>query len=722
MMTTPSPTPILLQPAEALARTTARWPGDGRARAVVEAVLPAVDGGRFAVKCIAGEPFTVTAHCFTDGHDALRAVLLWRADADATATEVPLQLAGNDEWQAAFVPPAPGRYHYTVVAWVDAFDSWRREMVRRVDPEDIRIAARVGALEIAAAAKRAESAEGAHAADRVALVEWAQALDDGALAPAPVARNDDGDSTIDVDAEQADALKALALNEELAALAARYPDRRHAVRFRAELPLVADPERARFSSWYELFPRSAAPEPGRHGTFRDVLQRLPAIAGMGFDVLYFPPIHPIGRVQRKGRNNALVAQADDVGSPWAIGAAEGGHKSILPALGTAADFRELVTAARAQGLEVALDIAFQCAPDHPYVTEHPDWFRWRPDGTVQYAENPPKKYQDIYPFNFECDDWQGLWAELKSIFTHWIGEGVRIFRVDNPHTKAFPFWEWVITEIKREQPDVLFLSEAFTRPKVMHGLAKRGFSQTYTYYTWRNTKEELTEYFTELSAGPGTDYFRPNVWPNTPDILHEHLQGGEPAVFMSRLVLAGTLAASYGIYGPAYELLEHLPRHAGSEEYLDSEKYQLRHWNHDAPGSLAPFITRINQIRKENPALQSDGGLKFLAVDNPHLIAYAKRSADGRNTVVTVVNLDAHNTQSGWVNLDASWVAGGGDDVEGEAAAPAERWQMHDLLSQQRFVWQGDWHFVQLDPHRMPAHVFVVRRHVRREHDFDYFE
>ena len=714
-MTPPSPpSGALLQPSVPALLQPERVAHDGRVRAVVEAVQPAVDAGRFAVKCIAGEPFVVTAHCFTDGHDALRAMLCWRADGVGTAaeTEVPMAALGNDEWQAQFVPPAPGRYHYTVVAWVDAFDSWRRELVRRVDPQDIAIAARVGAIEIAAAAHRARGD------DQVALVEWAQALEDGALAAAEV----QGEAR---DARTA-ALKALALDAERAALVARYPDRRHAFRFPTDFPLVADRERARFSTWYELFPRSAAPVPGAHGTLRDVQARLPAIAAMGFDVLYFPPIHPIGRIQRKGKDNALTAQPGDVGSPWAIGAAEGGHKDILPELGTPQDFRALVAEAHRQGLEIAMDIAFQCAPDHPYVEQHPDWFRWRPDGTVQYAENPPKKYQDIYPFNFECDDWRGLWAELKSVFEHWIGEGVHIFRVDNPHTKAFPFWEWVITELKQRHPDVLFLAEAFTRPKVMHGLAKRGFSQSYTYYTWRNTKEELTDYFTELASGPGRHYFRPNVWPNTPDILNEHLHGGEPAVFMSRLVLAATLSASYGIYGPAYELLEHRPREPGSEEYLHSEKYEIRHWDHDRPGNLRDFITRVNHIRRDNPALHANDSLRFLSIDNPSIIAFAKRSPDGHNAIVTVVNLDPHHTQSGWVNLDAAWVsgaeAGAGDGSTAPSEAPAQRWQMHDLLSQQRFVWEGDWHFVQLDPHRVPAHVFRVRRHVRREQDFDVFE
>jgi starch synthase (maltosyl-transferring) len=495
-------------------------------------VLPAVDNGRFAVKCVAGERVRVRAHCFTDGHDVLRVQLCWRAQEQPEFREVPMKPLGNDVWEAAFSPPALGRYVYTAVAWVDPFESWRSEMTRRVDPDDVRIASQVGALEIAAAAARAEGA------DKTALQRWASELD--AVAATPGA--------------DAVALKALALDEELADTARRHPDRRREARYPVELPLVADRERARFSTWYELFPRSAGTEPGVHGTFKDVEARLPAIAAMGFDVLYFPPIHPIGRVQRKGPNNKLVSGPEDVGSPWAIGAAEGGHKDILPALGTPEDFRQLVARAAEHGLEIALDIAFQCAPDHPYVKAHPDWFRWRPDGSVQYAENPPKKYQDIYPFNFESEDWRGLWSELKSVFDHWVGEGVRIFRVDNPHTKAFPFWDWVIAEIKRTHPEVIFLAEAFTRPKVMHRLAKGGFSQSYTYFTWRNSKQELTEYFTELSSAPGIDYFRPNVWPNTPDILHEQLQGGEAPVFMSRLVLAATLAASYGIYGPAYEL------------------------------------------------------------------------------------------------------------------------------------------------------------------------
>jgi starch synthase (maltosyl-transferring) len=678
-------------PKSATAQTTPPCASieDGRIRAVIDAVFPNVDGGRFAVKRVVGESIAVTAHCFTDGHDVLRVMLRWRMEEQTEVHEVPMKPLGNDVWSAKFTPLAVGRYRYSVTAWVDPFESWRDEMMRRIDVDDIRIASQVGAIEIAATAARAGDA------DQKTLLHWAKELETAATNPAT----------------DANIIKALALDSALAELAERYPERSLAAHSAMELPLVADRVRARFSCWYELFPRSASTEPGRHGSFKDVAARLPGIAAMGFDVLYFPPIHPIGLMQRKGKNNALLAEPDDVGSPWAIGCAEGGHKSILPALGTAQDFRQLLASAADFGIEIALDIAFQCAPDHPYVKDHPAWFRWRPDGSVQYAENPPKKYQDIYPFNFESADWRALWAELKSVFDHWIGEGVKIFRVDNPHTKAFPFWEWVIGEIKREHPEVIFLAEAFTRPKVMHRLAKIGFSQSYTYFTWRNSKQELTEYFTELSNGPGIDYFRPNAWPNTPDILHEQLHSGEPAIFMARLVLAATLAASYGIYGPAFELREHWPKSPDAEEYLNSEKYQLRTWNHDDPGSLAPFIARINQIRRDNPALHADHGLRFLPIDNEQLLAYAKTADDGSNVVVTVVNLDPYNVQSGMVLLDP-------ESIGVDAAHP---FQMHDLLSNERFLWQGRHHYIRLDPHNVPAHVFVVRRRLRDERDFDYY-
>ncbi|HEY5899315.1 MAG TPA: alpha-amylase family glycosyl hydrolase [Burkholderiales bacterium] len=457
-------------------------------------------------------------------------------------------------------------------------------------------------------------------------------------------------------------------------------------------PVWVDRERARFSTWYEVFPRSLGTE-GRHGTFADVERHLERIQGLGFDVLYLPPIHPIGMTERKGKNNALKAEPQDVGSPWAIGAKEGGHKAIHPELGSMADFEQLVHEAQRRGMQIALDIAFQCSPDHPYVREHPEWFRQRPDGTVQYAENPPKKYQDIYPFDFESPDWKGLWAELKSIFEFWIGHGVTIFRVDNPHTKSFAFWEWCIGELKAKHPEAIFLSEAFTRPRVMHKLSKLGFSQSYTYFTWRNARWELTEYFTELSQDASREYFRPNVWPNTPDILHEYLQqGGRPA-FLVRAVLAATLSANYGMYGPAFELMEATPREPGSEEYLNSEKYEIKRWDRERPDSLRPLITRLNAIRRENEALQSDWTLRFHPTDNDQLLCYSKQQGD--NLILVVVNLDVRFAQAGWVDFDR---------------APGDAYIVEDLVAAGQYTWNGRRNFVQLNPQQLPAHVFRVTR------------
>jgi starch synthase (maltosyl-transferring) len=672
-------------PRPAPARST--HPDRGRVRAVIDAVSPSVDGGRFAAKRVAGEPVHIEAHCFADGHDKLRVVLGWRdAATGAAADEIEMTARGNDVWRATFTPALPGRYCAAITAWVDPFESWRSEIGRREERADVCRALRVGAALAAQAGGRAQPE------DAGLLSAWAERLEEAAAGPAETA-----------------ALKSLALDLTQAARMRRHADRSLAAH--TALELIVDRKRARFSTWYELFPRSASHDLTRHGTFRDVEAHLPYVAQMGFDVLYFPPIHPIGRVNRKGANNALQSGDTDVGSPWAIGSAEGGHKDILPELGTLEDFRRLCARARESAMEVAMDIAFQCAPDHPYVRQHPGWFRHLPDGSVQYAENPPKKYQDIYPFDFECADWRALWDELKSVFDHWIAQGIRIFRVDNPHTKSFAFWEWVIGEIKRTQPDVIFLAEAFTRPKVMHRLAKLGFTQSYTYFTWRTSKAELTAYFTELNAAPGCDYFRPNLWPNTPDILHETLQSGRRTVFASRLILAATLSANYGIYGPAFELMESAAREPGGEEYRDSEKYQLRAWDLDRPDSLWPLIARINRIRRDNPALQGDGSLRFCPVDNDLLIAYVKHDAASGNVIVTVVNLDPHNTQSGWIDVDPGRLGLRED----------EAFQVHDLLSDQRHTWRGRRNYLILDPHRLPAHVFRIRRLVRSEHDFDYF-
>ena len=498
---------------------------------------------------------------------------------------------------------------------------------------------------------------------------------------------------------EAQALSELAKNETLFALAARASGPRIGASTLSEpLRVTVDRTRARFSAWYELFPRSFAPAPGAHGTFRDVQSRLDYIAGMGFDVLYLTPIHPIGTLKRKGRNNSVQSDETDVGSPWAIGSVEGGHTDIHPQLGTLEDFKRLVSETQYRGMEIALDIALQVAPDHPYVTAHPDWFEHRPDGSIRYAENPPKKYEDIYPIDFETGDREALWLELREIFRYWIAQGVRIFRVDNPHTKPFAFWEWVIAAIKSEWPDVLFLAEAFTRPKVMHRLAKLGFTQSYTYFTWRNTKAELIEYFTDLAHDDSHDYFRPNCWPNTPDILPVSLRNAAPAAFRLRLVLAATLAANYGIYGPAVELMENQSVAPGSEEYLHSEKYELRRWDLDRADSLAPLIRQVNGIRNRCSALQTNDTLQFHAIDNDQLICYSKTAPD--DTILVVVNLDPRFVQSGWVSLDLGSLG----------LDPGEAFDVEDLLAGVSYPWQGARNFVKLDPALAPAHFFSGRR------------
>jgi len=657
---------------------------DGTRRAVIENVQPEVDAGRFPIKRVVGETVAVEADVFADGPDAVRCVLRHRHEEKAAWDETEMQALANDAFRAEFAVEELGRYRYTVTAWVDRFLSWRQELARRVDSADILVAAAIGAALIEEAAARAADS------DAQPLQSWARRLR-SVRDPAQ--------------------LKRLGLDESLWKLAARHPDRSRASSYERELEVVVDRKRARFSAWYEFFPRSCGNEAGAHGTFRDCEARLDYVAQLGFDIVYLPPIHPIGCVARKGTNNVLHSSPEDPGSPWAIGSEAGGHTAVHPQLGTLADFRRLLAKAHERGIEIALDIAYQCAPDHPYVRAHPEWFRWRPDGAVQYAENPPKKYEDIYPFHFESDDWAPLWEELEGVLEFWIREGVKIFRVDNPHTKPFRFWEWTIGEVKRAHPEVIFLAEAFTRPKVMHRLAKLGFTQSYTYFAWRNTKRELTAYFTELCQGAGREYLRPNCWPNTPDILTEYLQfGGRPA-FMVRLVLAATLSASYGMYGPAFELMEHEAREAGSEEYLNSEKYQLRHWDLERPDSLHDFVAHVNWIRRENLALQADWGLRFHSTDNDALLCYSKTCATPDNAIVVVVNLDPHHPQSGWVELE----------LDALGLEPGRPFQAHDLLSGARFLWQGAHNFVALDPQSAPAHVFRLRRRVRSEHDFDYF-
>ncbi len=658
---------------------------DGRQRVIIEGVTPQVDGGRFAAKRTIGDVVRVEADVFTDGHDSVAAVLLWRHEKSAEWAEVPFQAINNDRWFAEFRVTELGRCRYTVIGWVDHFETWRKDLLKRIQAEtDTPVDYLIGANLIGAAADRAKGP------DKKQLQSDAAAL-----------------------AEEADLVsrRARAIDMELYSTVLRYPDRTFATELGRELELVVDPVRARFSSWYEFFPRSAGKVAGKHGTFADCEARLPYIAEMGFDVVYVPPIHPIGDKFRKGKNNTTTPEPDDVGSPWAIGSAEGGHKSVHPDLGTLADFEKFVKRAGEFGMQIALDIAFQVSPDHPYVKEHEEWFRKRPDGTIQYAENPPKKYQDIYPFEFETPKWRELWEELKSVFVFWIERGVRIFRVDNPHTKAFPFWEWCITELKRDWPDVLFLAEAFTRPKIMYRLGKLGFSQSYTYFPWRNGKLELTEYLTELTKTPVRDFFRPNQWPNTPDILTEFLQLGTRAAFMVRFLLAATIGASYGIYGPAFELMDSKPVRVGSEEYLDSEKYQVRHWSLERPDSLRELIALVNSVRRENEALQNDWSIEFHPTDNEQLLCFSKQSDDKSNTVLVVINLDPHHVQAGFVEIQ----------LEKVGIEAAGSYQAHDLLTGARYLWTGSRNFVQLDPHSVPAHIFGLRTKTRVESDFEYF-
>ncbi|HEX9830816.1 MAG TPA: alpha-1,4-glucan--maltose-1-phosphate maltosyltransferase [Thermodesulfobacteriota bacterium] len=657
----------------------------GRKRVIIENVEPEIDCGGFPIKRVVGEKVVVEADIFVDGHDSVQAVLLYKKEGGKKWSEVPMSPKENDRWREEFVVKEIGVYLYTFEAWIDHFKSWQKALKKKFDAaQDIRVDIPVGV-------KYIEEVFGgiSRERDKRKLVEFAEFLKKK---------------------ESVEKAVSIALSEELTVLMDKYPDKRFSTKYEKELAVIVDREKAVFSTWYERFPRSCTKEPGKHGTFWDLEKFLPEIARMGFDVLYLPPIHPIGKTNRKGKNNSPFAEPDDVGSPWAIGSEEGGHKAIHPALGTFEDLERLINKAKDYQIEIAIDLAFQCSPDHPYVKEHPEWFGWRPDGTVQYAENPPKKYEDVLPLNFGTEDWEALWQELKSVVVFWTQKGIRIFRVDNPHTKPFPFWEWLISEIKRDYPDLIFLSEAFTRPKVMYYLAKIGFTQSYTYFTWRNTKAEFMQYLTELTQTEVAEYFRPNFWPNTPDILPEHLQfGGRPA-FMMRLVLAATLSSSYGIYGPAFELCvsEAL---TGREEYLNSEKYEIREWDWEQPGNLKDLIARVNKIRLENPALQQTRNLKFYETDSEYLIFYGKTTEDLANIILVVVNLDPYHTQSGWVRVPIAELG----------ITSNQPYLVHDLLSEDKFIWNGERNYVELNPETIPARILRVSKRLRKETDFDYF-
>jgi starch synthase (maltosyl-transferring) len=637
-------------------------------RVAVEAVTPQVGGGRFPIKRVVGESVEVEADVFSDGHDLIRVALQYRPVGARAWQEAPLAKLENDRWRGSFTVDRLGRFEYTVVAWRDLFRTWRDEITKKVAADlDVALELREGAALVAEAAASAEGADHAALSARAAAVE---------------------------DAGSAGERFSLLMDEALLALMDRAAPRTHLSRYERVLEIVVDRPAAAFAAWYEMFPRSQSPKPGRHGTFRDVIRRLPYVRDLGFDVLYFTPIHPIGRTHRKGRNNTLTAGPDDPGSIYAIGAAEGGHTEIHPELGTLEDFRALVAAAHEHGLEIALDIAVQCSPDHPWLREHPEWFDWRPDGTIRYAENPPKRYEDIVNVHFYRDAIPGIWFEMKHIFDFWIGQGVRTFRVDNPHTKPFPFWEWLIGEIKAAHPDVVFLSEAFTRPKVMLRLAKLGFTQSYTYFTWRNRKGEMQAYLEELARGDAREVFRPHFFVNTPDINPAVFHGNERPAFEMRLALAATLSGLYGLYN-GYEICEATPL-PGKEEYLNSEKYELRHWNFDRSGHIKPLIRRLNAIRRENPALWTHLNVRFLNAWNDQILYYFKATPGLDNCVLVMVNMDHRHAQETHFEVPL-WEFGLPDDAGIE---------VEDLLEGHRFRWHGKIQYIRIDPVHSPVKIW----------------
>lgn len=631
---------------------------EGRVRTVISNVLPQIDGGRYPIKRIIGDRVNVSADIFADGHSRVAASLLFRLSGEPAWSSTPMDVSENDLWKGHFNVHALGFYEYTIIAWIDEFKTWQFDLEKKFKAGlNISVELLAGQKLIREALERYEDDE---LRGRLAGIEKAENEKEAFLfASDPV-------------------LHTLMRDRD--------PGKRFAAEYDKILQVIVDPCKALFSAWYEMFPRSASTQQGRHGTFKDCEACLPYVAKLGFDVLYFPPIHPIGRSNRKGRNNQLLASDTDLGSPWAIGSQEGGHYSIHPELGTLEDFRALVAKAKEMNIEFAFDLAFQCSPDHPYIQEHPEWFNWRPDHSLQYAENPPKKYEDIIPFNFGSENWKELWEELKNIVFYWIEQGVSIFRVDNPHTKPFAFWEWLILAVKQKHPEVIFLAEAFTRPKVMFHLAKIGFSQSYTYFAWRHTKKELTDYVTEVALGEIKEYFRPNFWPNTPDILTEELQQGGRAAFIIRLILAATLSSNYGMYGPSFELMVHEAIN-GTEEYLNAEKYEGRFWERHASANLGGLIALLNQIRQDNPALQQTANIKFLNTDNDQVLYYSK--ATPFNSLLIAVNLDPFKSQTANLSLPVNC-------------------NVQELLLNTSFEWLGGSLPLKLDPERMPAAIFKL--------------
>jgi len=650
---------------------------------VIERVQPEIDGGRWPVKREVGDRLEVSADIFKEGHDVLACVLRYCPVKEDIWREVPMQQLDNDRWAGHVDLTQNTRYRYSIGAYVNLFGSWRIEVTKKHEAgEGIASELLEGRTLVETTAQQVTGS------DKTSLNEWLGRWRTG---------------------EPVTAQLAVALHTDLKALVERHQERRAWTLYDRELEVVVDRGLARYGAWYELFPRSQGTTPGHSATLKECEARLPAIKAMGFDVVYLTPIHPIGRTNRKGKNNSLTPLPTDPGSPYAIGNEQGGHDAVEPSLGTLKDFDHFQEAVRSQGMEIALDFAINCSPDHPYVKDHPEWFAHRPDGTIKYAENPPKKYQDIYNVDFYCEDWRGLWNEMKRLILFWAGHGVKIFRVDNPHTKPVGFWAWLIREVQDQHPEVIFLSEAFTRPKMMKALAKAGFTQSYTYFTWRNFKHELTDYLVELSKSEMREYFRPNFFTNTPDILPEILQhGGRPA-FKFRLVLAATLSPSYGIYS-GYELCENraLP---GKEEYLDSEKYEITIRDWEQPGNLVDYVTTINRIRRENPALHELQNLEFYETGNEHVLFYGKRTVDGRNAVLVAVNLNPFQVQEAALQIP----------IASLGIKQDEMYQLHNLITDQRDLVKGDVYSIRLNPQVEPVVIYAVRRWTSREQEFDYF-
>ncbi|MCH7504255.1 alpha-1,4-glucan--maltose-1-phosphate maltosyltransferase [PVC group bacterium] len=646
---------------------------EGHKRVIIEHLRPQIDGGEFPIKRVLGERVRVEADVFADGHEQLAVLLMWRPMSAKTWKTKPMRPLANDVWSASFVCEGLEPYEYTVRGWMDHYETWRLNLIKKMDVgQDISVDLRIGAAFLKKGVKQAKG-------NKKKILE-------SIFKKFNMLKNDK-------------AIRLFIQNEKYNQSIRESITPSFITEYNKKLQVKVHRTRALFSSWYELFPRSTKENSLQHGTFKDCEKILPDIAAMGFDVVYFPPIHPIGVTNRKGKNNVLGAASGDPGSPWAIGSAEGGHKSVHPELGTIKDFRRLVKKTKSLGMEIALDLAFQCSPDHPYENEHPEWFKWRPDGTVQYAENPPKKYEDIIPFNFETRDQKNLWKELKSIVDFWIEKGVRIFRVDNPHTKPYVFWQWLLGEVEKSHPDVIFLAEAFTRPKIMRHLAKLGFHQSYTYFTWRTTKKEFIKYLTELTKTEAKEYFRPNFWPNTPDILSIYLQNADRAAFVIRLVLAATMSSNYGIYGPAYELCENQPT-PGKEEYADNEKYEIKDWRLGAADSMRPFITQLNHIRRKYDAFQTTRNIRFHRSESEHILCYSKMSRDTAEIFIVVVNLDPQGTQSGWVDIPVlDW----GFDKD-------RPYQVEDVLTEVKTTWTNERNIVKLDPRKCPAQIFRLEK------------